>query len=123
MKCPVVELVDRYTIAIVKHERTHGANQAEYDFYHNEMQELDIEMLKPHLRQLIDIHQRIWDLEDDFKKYQESTHSLEEVGRRSLVIRDLNHERVKLKNQIAQYTACAVREIKQDHVSEIIRPR
>lgn len=118
MKFPVIELVDRYTISIVKHERTHGANQAEYDFYHREMQSIGIEKIKPQLRQLIDIHRRIWDLEDDFKKYRDSEYSLEEIGRRSLIIRDLNQERVRLKNQIASSTDCPVREIKQDHASQ-----
>jgi TolA-binding protein len=123
MKFPVVELVDRYTIAQVKHERTHGANQAELDFYSEQIQELDTVQIQPLLDQLTQIHRRIWNLEDDFKKYRETNYSLEEIGRRSLAIRDLNQHRVAYKNQIAAAVGCAVREIKQDHASEIIRPR
>ena len=119
MKFPVIELVDRYTIARVKHERTHGANQAELDFYSEQIQELDTEQIQPLLDQLTQIHRRIWNLEDDFKKYRETDYSLEEIGRRSLIIRDLNQHRVAYKNQIAAAVGCAVREIKQDHASEI----
>ena len=123
MKFPVIELVDRYTIAVVKHERTRGANQAELDFYLDQMQELDINSIQPYLDKLTQIHRDIWNLEDDFKQYRDSNYSLEEIGRRSLVIRDYNQHRVAYKNQIASAVDCAVREIKQDHASEIIRPR
>jgi hypothetical protein len=123
MKFPVIELVDRYTIARVKHERTSGANQAELDFYSQQIQELDTIQIQPLLDRLTQIHRDIWNLEDDFKKYRETNYSLEEIGRRSLIIRDLNQHRVAYKNQIAAAVGCAVREIKQDHASEIIRPR
>jgi TolA-binding protein len=123
MKFPVIELVDRYTIAVVKHERTRGANQAELDFYSEQIQELDIAQIQHLLDQLTQIHRRIWNLEDDFKKYRETDYSLEEIGRRSLIIRDLNQHRVAYKNQIAAAVGCAVKEIKQDHASEIIRSR
>lgn len=119
MKFPVIELVDRYTIAVVKHERTNGANQAELDFYAEQVKELDIEKIQHLLDRLVQIHRDIWNLEDDFKKYRETNYSLEEIGRRSLVIRDYNQQRVAYKNQIASAVNCAVREIKQDHASEI----
>lgn len=120
MKFPIIELVDRYTIALVKHERTHGANHAELDFYSQQIQELDIAQIQHLLDNLIQIHRDIWNLEDDFKKYRETDYSLEEIGRRSLIIRDLNQHRVAYKNQIAAAVGCAVREIKQDHASEIV---
>ena len=40
---PVIELVDRYTIAQVKYDRTQGANQAELDFYQTQIDLLDIQ--------------------------------------------------------------------------------
>lgn len=123
MKFPVIELVDRYTIAIVKHERTSGANQAELDFYTEQMKEIDTESVKHLLYRLIEIHRKIWALEDDFKQYRDTEYSLEEIGRRSLIIRDHNQERVRFKNQIAEFVGCSVREIKQDHASEILRSR
>ena len=53
MRFPVIELVDRYTIAIVKHERTSGANQAELDFYTEQMQEIDTRAIRHLLYRLI----------------------------------------------------------------------
>lgn len=118
MKFPVIELVDRYTIAIVKHERTQGANQAELDFYTRQMQELDINSIRHLLDQLTEIHRQIWNLEDDFKKYRESNYDLTGVGKRSLIIRDYNQARVRFKNQIADAVGSSVKEIKQDHASQ-----
>lgn len=120
MKFPVIELVDRYTIAIVKHQRTCGANQAELDFYLEQIKFLDVEKIQAYIDQLVQIHNNIWDLEDDFKKYRDSNYSLEEIGRRSLIIRDYNQQRVAYKNKIAAAVDCTVREIKQDHASETI---
>lgn len=117
MKFPVVELVDRYAIALVKFGKTNGANEAEVEFYHAQMQELDVSKVNQQLDELIDLHYQIWGLEDDFKKYRESEYSLEEVGRRALKIRDMNQKRVALKNSMAEILGCGVREIKQDHLS------
>ena len=118
MKFPVIELVDRYAIALVKFGKTNGANEAEVEFYHNQMQELDVSKIDRQLDELIDLHYQIWGLEDDFKKYRESDYSLEEVGRRALRIRDMNQQRVALKNSMAEVLGCNVREIKQNHASE-----
>ena len=45
-KFPVVELVDRYTIACVKYEKTNGANLAELEFYQREINKLNISAIK-----------------------------------------------------------------------------
>lgn len=118
MKFPVIEIVDRYTIALVKFEKTNGANREELDFYLSQIEELDVDKIDDKLRELTSIHRQIWEMEDDFKKYRETQYSLEEVGRRSLAIRDLNQYRVKYKNEIADLVGDAVKEVKQDHVSE-----
>lgn len=117
MKFPVVELVDRWAIAVVKHQKTNGANQAELDFYSEQMQELDQDLIRVQLDRLIEIHYAIWSLEDDFKKCRDSKFPLEELGRRALEIRDLNNRRVQYKNKIAEAVGSAVLDIKQDHVS------
>lgn len=118
MKFPVIELVDRYTIALVKHKRTNGANQQELDFYTEQMQEFDLPAIQGYIDQLVHIHNKIWNMEDDFKKRRIDGASLEEIGQRALDIRDLNNFRVQYKNRIAEMVGCSVREIKQDHSSE-----
>jgi hypothetical protein len=115
---PVIELVDRYTIARVKYEKTNGANSAELDFYYKEICKLDLATIQAELLALEDIHRRIWAMEDDFKKCRIDGADLAEIGQRALDIRDLNNHRVKYKNSIAEKCGSAVKEIKQDHTSE-----
>jgi hypothetical protein len=117
-KFPVIELVDRYTIARVKHTKTNGANQAELDFYQTEIDKLPIELIQDNLYELERIHFSIWNLEDDFKKCRLDGVDLAEIGRRALEIRDINNYRVRYKNAIAEILNDPVREIKQDHASQ-----
>jgi hypothetical protein len=115
---PVIELVDRYTIARVKYDKTSGANAAELDFYSAQIAKLDVKLIQAELLALEDIHRRIWAMEDDFKKCRIDGADLAEIGQRALDIRDLNNYRVQYKNSIADKLNDPVREIKQDHTSE-----
>ncbi len=111
-KFPLIELVDRYTIAQVKHQRTNGANQEELDFYQAQFKEFDFEKISVWLTALVDLHNSIWDLEDDFKKCKLDNVDLEEIGRRALEIRDFNNLRIQMKNHMAKLLDDPVREIK-----------
>jgi hypothetical protein len=113
---PIIELVDRLAIAEVKFTRTH-ANQEELNWYMNEAIRIDFSSIIEEYDQLKTIHNEIWDLESELKTGRESELSLEEIGRRAIAIRDHNNKRVALKNLIAEKLGCAVREIKQDHLS------
>jgi len=115
---PVIELVDRYTIARVKYKKTSGANQAELDFYQQQIDQLDVELIQAELTELENVHMRIWALEDDFKKCRIDGVDLSEIGRRALEIRDINNYRVQYKNAMADKLNDPVREIKKDHTSE-----
>jgi hypothetical protein len=115
---PVIELVDRYTIARVKYDKTNGANTAELEFYSAQIAKLDVQLIQAELSVLEDIHRRIWAMEDDFKKCRIDGADLAEIGQRALDIRDLNNYRVQYKNSIADKLNDPVREIKQDHTSE-----
>lgn len=117
-KFPIIELVDRYTIARVKYDKTAGANAAELEFYQHEINKLDVALLQDDLTELENIHRRIWALEDDFKKCRLNGVDLAEIGQRALEIRDINNHRVSYKNSIADKCQDAVREIKQNHTSE-----
>lgn len=111
-KFPVIELVDRYTIAQVKHNRTGGANQAELDFYEQQMLGIDKHTIWNELQALKILHDKIWSLEDDFKKCRIDGTELAEIGRRALEIRDYNNFRAQLKNTVAEKLNDPVREIK-----------
>lgn len=117
-KFPIIELVDRYTIARVKYEKTNGANLAELEFYQHQIDKLDVALIQDELTELENIHRRIWAMEDDFKKCRIDGIDLAEIGRRALEIRDINNFRVQYKNSMAAKCHDAVREIKQDHTSE-----
>jgi hypothetical protein len=117
MKFPVIEIVDRYTIAVVKHEKTNGANQEELYFYLEQMKEANINPSDVKVIELIEHHRYVWSLEDDFKKAKIDALPLEEIGRRALYIRDIGYRRVDLKNALAEMVDDPVREIKQDHIT------
>ena len=114
---PVIELVDRYSIAQLKYNKTQ-ANQVEIEFYSEQLKSYDLSLVNNELDQLYAIHGKIWELESLLKTGRESELSLEEIGRRAIAIRDHNNKRVALKNTIAEKLGCAVREIKKDHLSE-----
>lgn len=113
MKFPVIEIVDRYCIAIVKSAKTNDANAEELDFYSKQMDEVGIDKLHPLVHQLVQHHEYVWSLEDDFKKCRIDSLPLEEVGQRALHIRDVGFKRMELKNALAELYNDPVREIKQ----------
>ena len=113
IKFPLIELVDRYVISQIKFEKTQGANQLELNFYTDQISQFDLNVVKNDLENLKLLHYKIWDLEDDFKKCRIDGTDLNEIGRRALIIRDYNNQRVNLKNLIAEKLDDPIREIKQ----------
>ena len=115
-KLALIELVDRYCIAQVKLSIL-GNNQEEFDFYREQLStEFDINLVEQDLIELTEIHKRIWDMEDDFKKcVVELKYPLEEIGRRAILIRDINIDRYAIKNRIAEKLNDPIREKKQYH--------
>ena len=112
-KFPLIELLDRYCIATLKFEKL-GNNQAELEFYTTQLKDFDMDSITAELLELTDIHRRIWNLEDDFKKYTvELKYSLEKVGRRAIEVRNINSERYLLKNKIVEKLNDPIKEIKQ----------
>jgi len=115
---PVGELVDRYSIACLKYDKTQQANKEEFDFYKNQISKYDILSISNEIEELYTIHNQIWILESQLKSGKESELNLEEIGRRAIAIRDLNNKRVQIKNRAAEKLGCNVKEIKKDHLSE-----
>ncbi len=92
-KFPVIELIDRYCIAKLKFSKL-GNNKEELD-------------------RLYDVHARVWEVEDDFKKKRvDDQFDLAEIGRRALYVRDIMEERYVLKNIIADKLNDPVKERK-----------
>lgn len=114
---PVIELVDRYVISLIKLEKTQ-ANREEYDFYHQQISQFDVMAIETELSTLRHIHEQIWEKEKELKSNNEHKLPLEEIGRRAIEIRNLNNQRIKLKNIMAEKLCCSVKEIKTDHLSQ-----
>lgn len=111
-KFPVIELVDRYCIALLKFNKI-GTNKEELEFYKEQVSRLNLDLIHKELEQLYDLHMTVWNLEDDFKKYRvDQNFSLEEIGRRALMVRDLMQQRYHLKNRMAEILDDPVREKK-----------
>jgi hypothetical protein len=113
-KFPLIELVDRYCIAKLKMHKLNNANKEEFDFYKEQLKDVNLCLITEELDKLYDVHRRVWELEDDFKKYRiENMYNLEEIGRRALHVRDILQERYDLKNIMAEKLNDPVREIKK----------
>lgn len=112
MKFPVIEIVDRYAIAVVKFDNTLGANKEELNFYVSQMSEANIPVDYPLVLELIEHHRYVWSLEDDIKQGRADSLPLDEIGRRALHVRDVMRKRVELKNSLAEIFNDPVREIK-----------
>jgi len=117
MKFPIIELIDRLSIARVKSDRGVD-NDNELKFYTTQLKDHDMHLVSTELAELTIIHNTIWDAEWQLKAGKEDELDLAEIGRRAIKIRDWNNKRVKLKNIIAEKLGCDVKEIKKDHASD-----
>jgi hypothetical protein len=114
---PVIELFDRLAIAEIKWQKSQK-NKSELDWYRSQIVGLNFESIQDLYTELLATHNHIWNKESELKSGKDHELSLEEIGRRALQIRDLNNQRLKLKNAMAERLGCSVREIKKDHLSQ-----
>lgn len=115
MMYPTSDLYDRYTIELLKRERA----QADNESYLSELSDaISIRGRRADfIQKLYWINGLIWDLESDIRRGKEGELGLEEVGRRALAIRELNGDRITIKNKIAQSFG-DYREYKYNHASK-----
>jgi hypothetical protein len=115
---PIIELVDRYSIAQLKFEKTQ-ANAPEVEFYCQQLSTYDLTIVATELDELNKVHKEIWQLESELKSGCEHQLELAEIGLRAIKIRDWNHKRIALKNNIADKLGQGnIHDIKKDHLSE-----
>ena len=108
------EIADRYSIIKLKSERTDVDCKEEFDTLKNE---LNGDEIYTYVDQLYEVNGRIWDLESDIRKGKEGELGLEEVGRRAIMIRDFNKERINIKNIINTIYKTGFIEKKINHAS------
>ena len=116
---PVPEVADRYTIALLKIERLDASEidvpemQRQIDYY---KEGLDLD--NPDLADLVDklyhVNGLMWDAEHAIRKGQDEGLGLEEIGKRAIHIRDLNRDRMKVKNDIIDLTGDGFKDAKMN---------
>ena len=122
MEMPLPEILDRMSIVKLKIERI-GEPQlkdeyAQYEKALEDYAKVGIKMKKEWLDNLYKINAQIWDLESDIRKGKENELGLKEVGRRAILIRELNKKRIAVKNEIVEKTGIGFKDIKMNHASE-----
>lgn len=114
---PIAEVADRYTICKLKHERLPGENlQAQLDELKKELNKYP--GIESFVERLYKINGECWDMESEIRKGKEGELGLEEVGRRTLVLRDKNKIRVGIKNEIVRNFGEGFEDVKMNHASE-----
>jgi hypothetical protein len=116
MQISLGEIVDRYSIVKLKSERTQLDCAEELQALLIEINK--VEGLTPYFEKLYEVNGRIWDLESDIRKGKEKELGLEEVGRRAINIREINSERITIKNEINKIYNTGFLETKINHASE-----
>lgn len=106
------DIADRLSIMTLKMERIAHIDP-EYDDYNNEVRRLG---LSGDTEKLYEVNAAIWNLEFDIRRGKEGELGLEEVGRRALKIRDLNKNRIEIRNRINKAFDRAL-EVKGQHAS------
>lgn len=117
---PISEILDRYSIAILKRERADAENSKEINDLKSEIDKYSkeqYEFINQKIKDLIEVNGNIWDLESDIRKGKEGELGLEEVGRRAIKIREFNKIRITHKNNVVDYFGEGYKDIKMNHVS------
>lgn len=122
MRVPLPELIDWMTITMLKIEKIGGSNfWKEYSILNRGLLEYEKEGIiidDDWIIELYESNKDIWNLESDIRKGKENKLGMAEVGKRALLIRDCNKQRIEIRNKIAKETGSGFQTIKKDHISE-----
>jgi hypothetical protein len=115
------DLLDRLSIVQLKIARLHNIDFAsERDVYKDAAAAILAQTSEEIYEEVISLYEdmknlngQIWDLEEDIRMNREAVcKNLEEVGRRTIEIRDINDERVKIRNHINLLLGVHFQEVK-----------
>ena len=115
IEMPVSEIADRYSICLLKSERTSENMDNELKYYSNELKHYP--NIKYYIDRLYNINGEIWDLESDIRRGKEREMGWELVGKRAVEIRDKNKIRVSIKNEMVEFYKQGFKDIKINHAS------
>ena len=111
MKMPLSEIIDRYTITLLKSERTDEDVSEELAAYKKELPDTDI--AQTFVDDMYEINGKIWETEGDIRKGVDMP--LDEVGRLAIRVRELNQLRNGIKGEIVDEFAEGFKEIKVNY--------
>ena len=108
---PLSEIIDRYTITLLKSERTDEDVSEELAVYKKELPDNGI--AQNFIDRMYKINGKIWETEADIRKGVDMP--LEEVGRLAITVRELNQIRNGIKGEIVDEFAEGFKEIKVNY--------
>ena len=111
MKMPLSEISDRYTITLLKSERTDEDVSEELAAYKKELPGTNI--AQTFVDRMYEINGKIWETEGDIRKGADMP--LDEVGRLAIRVRELNQLRNGIKGEIVDEFAEGFKEIKVNY--------
>ena len=111
MKMPLSEIIDRYTITLLKSERTDEDVSEELAAYKKELPDTDI--AQTFVDRMYEINGKIWETEGDIRKGADMP--LDEVGLLAIRVRELNQLRNGIKGEIVDEFAEGFKEIKVNY--------
>ena len=114
---PLSEIIDRYTITLLKSERTNEDVKEELSAYKNEIEKYKTseheEKIESFINRLYESNGQMWDTEGDIRSGVDLP--LGEVGRLALECRDINQVRNGIKGEIVDEFAEGFKEIKVNY--------
>jgi len=110
---PLADLIDKTAILKLKVERIGEPHlKKAYNFYIKALKKYSHQKeIKQAFKELYEINGRIWDNEHEIRKGTVCDLPLVEVGRRCLLIRDLNKIRLAIKDRIVVETKSGFKDV------------
>lgn len=126
IKMPLSEIIDRYAILKLKSERINSLTP-EQILYEKPSLERDVALYAEAIdnyrkegvkvedgwiTKLYEINAKCWDIESDIRQGKEDLLGLKEVGRISMMLREVHKGRIGLKNEIVEKSKSGFKEVK-----------
>ena len=119
---PLPEVIDRYTISLLKLERLDASEidideMKEQAEYYKSGIDFDSEGIVNLSDELYKVNGKIWDIEGSIRKGLDDDLGYEEIGKRAVIVRDLNRKRMKIKNDIIELTGDGFKDCKMNCIA------
>jgi len=116
IRMSISEIVDRYTIALLKQKNTDEDMAKEIAMYQDEMRSYpDIEK---YIARLSEVNFAIWKLEASLRAGKEGELMYVVIADTAIQIRNINRQRVAIKNEMVEHYKEGFKDIKINHVSQ-----